>query len=157
LQYPASIDSLWRVFAELCGSFIAARLLSEYVVIFLGQNTIRDLRLRLCREILDVPLARFQEMGPGKVLVNLTEDVAVISEAITRIPSICVNFAVVLGGVFYLGWLSMDILWVATRTTQTARPSSGIWKIVLFMCLMSGRRIKIRYSKNFLYRNSSFS
>ncbi|WP_133717698.1 cyclic peptide export ABC transporter [Methylocaldum gracile] len=112
LQPPASIDEYWPVFVGLCGSFIAARLVSEYVVIFLGQNTIRDLRIRLCREILELPLAEFQKMGPGKALANLTEDVAAVSEAFTRIPSICVNIAVVFGGLGYLGWLSRDILWI---------------------------------------------
>lgn len=139
LQYPTSIDRLWPVFAGLCGSFIAARLLSEYMVIFLGQNTIRDLRLRLCREILDVPLARFQEMGPGKVLANLTEDVAVISEALTRTPSICVNFAVVFGGVFYLGWLSKDILWVVLGAMMVGILSFQLIQCRAYRWLLSAR------------------
>lgn len=116
LEYPDAIDPLWPVFAAFGAGFIAARLVSEYIVIFLGQNTIRDLRMRLCRKILEVPLTKFQKLGPGQLLANLTEDVAAISEAVTRIPSICVNIAVVSGGLLYLGWLSTEVLWLVLGT-----------------------------------------
>jgi len=96
---------VWPLFVELCVIFLAARFVSEYILTLLGQNAVRDLRLKLSRDILDLPFSALQKLGPGKVLANLTEDISAIAEAFVRIPSICVNFDY---WVCYLSWMAID-------------------------------------------------
>lgn len=43
---------------------------------------------------------------------NLTEDITTLAEAFTWLPGLCVNTAIVLGCLVYLGWLSMTMLLV---------------------------------------------
>jgi putative ATP-binding cassette transporter len=112
VQHQASINFFGPVFAGLCISYLSAQLCSEYILTYLGQNAIRDLRLKLSHEILELPLAKLQELGSEKVLVNLTKDVSAISEAFMKKPLLCVNVAVIIGCIGYLGWLSIDLLWV---------------------------------------------
>lgn len=113
VQHQASINFFGSVFAGLCISYyLSAQLCSEYILTYLGQNAIRDLRLKLSHEILELPLAKLQELGSEKVLVNLTKDVSAISEAFMKKPLLCVNVTVIIRCIGYLGWLSIDLLWV---------------------------------------------
>lgn len=107
---PAADFPLWQAFAALCLALLAARAVSELILMRLGQNLIYDLRLRLSRTILAAPLANLQKLGPSRLLANLTEDVSAISDGFVRVPSICVNLAIVLGCLIYLGWLSRELL-----------------------------------------------
>ncbi|MDD5036441.1 MAG: cyclic peptide export ABC transporter [Methylococcaceae bacterium] len=103
---------LWWLFVALCLVLLVSRISSEFILMFLGQSVILDLRLKLSREILAAPLSSLQKLGPAKLLANLTEDVTTISAGFMRVPSLCVNLAIVLGCLIYLGWLSMEMLWV---------------------------------------------
>lgn len=116
LQHSVSLNLFGPIFVSLCISFLSTRLCSEYILTYLGQNAVRDLRLKLSREMLELPLTKLQELGSGKILANLTEDISAISEALMRIPTLCVNVAVILGCIGYLGWLSIDLLWVVIGT-----------------------------------------
>jgi putative ATP-binding cassette transporter len=112
LQYPDLLNTFWPVFVGLCVSFLSARFVSEYILTYLGQNAICDLRLKLSSDVLELQLAKLQEIGSGRILANLTEDISVISEAFMRIPLLCVNITIIFGCIGYLAWLSMDLLWI---------------------------------------------
>ncbi|MDQ3918033.1 MAG: cyclic peptide export ABC transporter [Acidobacteriota bacterium] len=100
---------LWW-FIALCLLLPLTRFISEILLTKLGQGALYDLRMRLSRQILAAPLRHLEELGPHKVLATLTEDVPAITGAVLIIPLLCINAAVVIGCLIYLGWLSWVLL-----------------------------------------------
>lgn len=105
-----SSQSLVWAFVALCLILPLARLLSETLLVRLGQDALLELRMQLSRQILASPLRRLEEVGSARLLATLTDDVPVITNALLAIPIICINVAVFTGGLVYLGWLSWAVL-----------------------------------------------
>jgi putative pyoverdin transport system ATP-binding/permease protein len=101
---------LAAAFAVLLLAAPATRLVSQYLLVQLGQGMLYELRLRMAGRILATPLARLERLGSGKLLVALTDDTAVITDALSVIPEVASNGALFLGGLVYLGWLSPALL-----------------------------------------------
>ena len=97
-------------FVALCVVAPLTRIASEMILIHLGQKAIFDLRMRLSRSILGVPLRQLEELGAHRLTAALTEDVMAVSGAIVFLPILCINIAVVVGCLIYLGWLSWSVL-----------------------------------------------
>ena len=93
-------------FAALALLSALTRFGSEMLLTWLGQGALFDLRTRLSRQILGVPLAYLEHIGGPRLLATLTEDIPSITGALLAVPVICINAAVFLGGLIYLGWLS---------------------------------------------------
>jgi putative ATP-binding cassette transporter len=102
--------TLMWAFIALCLMLPLTRFVSEILLAKLGQGALYDLRVRLSRQILAAPLRHLEELGPHKVLATLTEDVPAITGAILVIPLLCINAAVVIGCLIYLGYLSWVVL-----------------------------------------------
>ncbi len=85
---------------------------STYLLVRLGQQAIVGLRLDLCRRILRTSLARLEELGAHRLLASLTDDVSSITQAVALIPQLCMNGALLVGCMVYLGWLSRPLLLV---------------------------------------------
>ncbi len=106
---PSAGKLIWA-FVALCLLLPLARFTSESLLIRLGQDALLELRMRLCRQILATPLRRLEEFGAPRLMSSLTDDVPTITNALLTIPLICINVAVVIGGLIYLGWLSSWVL-----------------------------------------------
>jgi putative ATP-binding cassette transporter len=106
----ASTPRLVWGFVAFCLLLPVARFVSEVLLSRLGQATLYDLRVKLSRKILNAPLRQLEELGAHRLLTSLTDDIPVITNALLNIPLICINLAVVLGGLAYLGWLSPVML-----------------------------------------------
>lgn len=87
-----------------------SRFLSQYLLVSLGARSILHLRLQLCSRILRAPLRRLEKIGPPKLIAHLTDDLGAIGEALVQIPLLCMHFAIVVGCLVYLGWLSWSLL-----------------------------------------------
>jgi putative ATP-binding cassette transporter len=96
---------MW-VFFGLCLMVPLLRVVSELMLIHLGQDTVCKLRLDLSRRLLGLPLRRLEEMGSHRILSTLTEDVPNITNSVTLIPILCFNISVLVGGFVYLLVLS---------------------------------------------------
>jgi putative ATP-binding cassette transporter len=103
---PMAEDVLPWGFAALAALTVTARGLSAYLMARLGQSFVSGLRTDLSRKILAAPYAQLRKLGPARLLACLTEDVSVLSEAMAFIPELCVNGALILGCLLYIGWLS---------------------------------------------------
>jgi putative pyoverdin transport system ATP-binding/permease protein len=99
-------------FITLCIFLPLTRYTSEMLLARLAQNALLDLRIRLSRQTLSAPLRHLEELGPHRLLTALTDDVPTITGALITIPLLCINIAVVLGGLIYLGILSGIMLLV---------------------------------------------
>lgn len=97
-------------FAGLCLLLPFARFASERLLARLGQEAMYKLRMQLCEQMLAVPLKRLEQLGTARLLTALTEDVPSITVAISIIPLLCVNAALVIGCLVYLGTLSWTLL-----------------------------------------------
>jgi putative pyoverdin transport system ATP-binding/permease protein len=69
-------------------------------------STLAAQRSALAKSILATPLRRLEVLGTSRLLAVLTEDVAAIGAALSVLPSLAVNVAVLAGGTAYLFWLS---------------------------------------------------
>ena len=80
--------------------------LSQFVLIELSQNAIYQLRLKLSQNILASPLSHLERLGENRLLVALTDDIRILSHAVSALPNICIDLATVIGCLAYLAWLS---------------------------------------------------
>jgi putative pyoverdin transport system ATP-binding/permease protein len=83
--------------------------LSQFLLIRLAQDAIYNLRLRLSRAILTTPLHQLEELGASRLLATLTEDVQAIADTIFAIPFLCIDLAIILSCMVYLGWQSIPV------------------------------------------------
>lgn len=84
------------------GASLTSGLLSNH----LSQRTSFDLRLRLGRKLLEVPLQKLEHLGTHRTVSVLSEDVGTIVNAFIDLPMLCTHTAVLVGCFAYLGWLS---------------------------------------------------
>ena len=105
---PAGTLLLW--FVVLGAGRLAANYFAQVSLARFSQRSTAGLRRDLVRTILGVPLRQLEEIGAPRLMVTLTEDVMSITEAMRAIPTFIVNFAILLGGAVYLGWLSLQVL-----------------------------------------------
>jgi putative ATP-binding cassette transporter len=96
-------------FLTLCIVVALSRIASELLLSRIGQRALFDLRLQLCNQVLNVPLRRLEEVGVHRIMTALTDDVPAITNAVAIIPVLCINAAIVVGCLVYLGFLS----WIA--------------------------------------------
>lgn len=99
-------DILAWSFAGFALMMVLGRLVSGLLIVRLSQKVIFDTRLFLSRQILSAPLRYLEELGPPRLLANLTDDVQSIANAVSFIPSFCVAIATAVGCLIYLAWLS---------------------------------------------------
>lgn len=97
-------------FLGLCLLVFVARSASDIILVRLSQQIISALRADLSRQILATPLHLLENHGTHRLLAMLTEDVTKIANFLVRLPTICVNAAVLVGCLGYLGFLSWQLL-----------------------------------------------
>lgn len=104
------LTTLMWLFIGLCVLLPVTRYVAEVLLIRLGQGALVDLRMQLSGQILSAPLRHLEEIGAPRLLAVLSEDVPVITNALLAIPILCINIAIVVGSLVYLGWLSWVVL-----------------------------------------------
>lgn len=96
-------------FAGLAVIVLVSRFISHYLLNRFSTKMVRDLRLHISRLILNAPYPNLQKIGKPVLLSHLTEDVAAIANASELFPLLCINFAIVIGCMTYLSWLSWQL------------------------------------------------
>lgn len=110
LNSQASKEQLALAFIGLCLLVPLARIASELLLAHLGQGALYQLRMDLSRQILGVPLRRLEELGAHRLLTALTDDIPTITNIVSLIPIACINAAVAISCLVYMGWLSWPML-----------------------------------------------
>jgi putative ATP-binding cassette transporter len=87
-----------------------SRFVSDVLLLKLTQRAVYDLRMRLARRILQTPLRELERMGAPKLLVALTDDIQSITMAMSILPMVMVNLAIIIGCIVYLAWLSVTLM-----------------------------------------------
>jgi putative pyoverdin transport system ATP-binding/permease protein len=97
-------------FAALCLFLPLTRFVSEVLLTRLAQGALFDLRMRLSRKILAAPLRHLEELGAPRLMSALTDDIPVITNTLVAVPLLCINVAIAVSGLIYLGYLSWSVL-----------------------------------------------
>jgi putative ATP-binding cassette transporter len=97
-------------FVGLCLIVPASRLLTQSLFNYLATRAVFETRLAACRRILASPLRRVEDLGPHRLLATLTDDITTLATALTQIPVLCMQSAIVVTCLAYMGWLSWRLL-----------------------------------------------
>ncbi len=116
----ASLPNALLYFAALALFTLVTSIVSQFMLIHLSQNAIYQLRLRLSQNILSSPLQHLEKLGEHRLLATLTDDVRVLSHAVSTIPNLCIDLATIIGCLVYLAWLSNTIFVLAIAFTSIA-------------------------------------
>jgi putative pyoverdin transport system ATP-binding/permease protein len=108
--HPQAPPELLWGFLGLVVITLITNLISQFLLAQLAQDAIYKLRLRISGWILASPLRHLEELGSSRLLATLTEDIQSISSGVFSIPTLCVNAAIVIASLAYLGWLSIGVL-----------------------------------------------
>ncbi|HEX8352123.1 MAG TPA: ABC transporter transmembrane domain-containing protein, partial [Pyrinomonadaceae bacterium] len=103
------LPTLAWYFVVLCLVMVASRTASSILLIRLARWSIFDMRVKLCRRIINAPLRTLEELGAPRLLAALTDDVPSIATALTYIPVMCMHCVVVLTCLAYMAWLSWPV------------------------------------------------
>jgi putative ATP-binding cassette transporter len=103
---PSGAVTLAWVFLALCVASAAARAVAQIAMVKLGQGAIADLSLHLVRRILALPVRTFETIDSSALLSALTDDIALIANAVVGLPHLCINVPIVIACLVYTGWLA---------------------------------------------------
>ena len=101
--------ALALLFAALAVAKIAAHGVSQLSLVYLVQDAVLDLGLKLCAQVTRSSLRTLEKKGPSHILAVLTDDVSTVAWALQCVPGLTINGAVLVGGAVYLAWLSWTI------------------------------------------------
>jgi putative ATP-binding cassette transporter len=85
---------------------VGASLASDLVLGRSMQGIILQMCRSLCWKVSATPLRKLEEIGGPRVMACLTDDIAVLSDAIQRIPALVVDMMMLAGCTVYLAWIS---------------------------------------------------
>jgi putative pyoverdin transport system ATP-binding/permease protein len=97
-------------FIAIALTALIAGIASQLLLIRLAQQAIYNLRLTLGHQILAAELAHLDRTGAAKLMATLTDDVQALATAVWILPFIVIDFAMVVGGLTYILWLSWQVL-----------------------------------------------
>ena len=103
------VDSPWLFLAMIAVVFVTS-VLSEVILVSVSETLAHYLRIDVCGQILAMPIAETERFGKASFITAFTQDIPTITIALLRIPAICINGAITLGCLIYLGFLSPLIL-----------------------------------------------
>jgi putative ATP-binding cassette transporter len=103
---PSAPGTLAWAFFGLCVASAAARAIAQIAMVTLGQRAIAQLSLHLVRRTLVLPLRSFEMIDSSALLSALTDDIALIANAMVGLPHLCINIPIVIACLIYTGWLA---------------------------------------------------
>jgi putative ATP-binding cassette transporter len=101
---------LTGMFIGLCVVLPVCRFFSQVLLVILSQKALLSLRVRLSGRILAAPLRQLETIGAPRLLATLTNDIGMIIDSIGQLPALCMNLAILVSCLTYLGWLSVKML-----------------------------------------------
>ena len=103
---PSAPGTLAWAFFALCAASASARAIAQIAMVKVGQQAVAELSLHLVRHILALPLRAFETIDSSAMLSALTDDVALVANAMVGLPHLCINVPIVLACLVYTGWLA---------------------------------------------------
>ena len=104
-ESSAGSTLVWAFFG-LCAASASARAIAQIAMVKLGQGRSPKLGVHLVRHTLMLPLRAFETIDSSALLSALTDDIALIANAMVGLPHLCINIPIVIACLAYIGWLS---------------------------------------------------
>lgn len=101
---------LIAAFIGLCVVVPIVGFVSGVLLLRLTAQAARDMRLRMCRRMMAAPYQKLERLGSHRLLATLNDDIPAVTTAVTSLPVIFMQVAVIVGCLIYLGWLSLTLL-----------------------------------------------
>ncbi|MCA2919280.1 MAG: ATP-binding cassette domain-containing protein [Microcystis sp. M038S1] len=137
-----------QYFSILAIFIIVTSIISQFMLIFLSQNAIYELRVKLSKNILSSPLEHLEILKENRLLVSFTDDVHTLTHAVASVPNICVDLATVVGCFVYFAWLS-NALFVLTIASTV----SAIWFVQTILNKAERLFFKSREEEDTLFKH----
>ena len=143
-------SSLWLMvaFAALCLLFPLSRVVAEVLLVYLSQKVVFDLRAQFIRQIMATPLRKLEEIKTHRIMAALTDDVAALSNGLSTVPILFLQFSVLLGCVVYLGYLYIPLLIVTVIVIPL-----GIACVQLFFKLGLRHFVRARKEQDMMFKH----
>jgi putative ATP-binding cassette transporter len=106
----SALPALGLRFAGLSLLVLTLRWLSQAQFVQLSQRTLAKLRGHISRQFAEAPFRSIESRGPGELLAVLTEDTNTLAQFFQTLPGLVMHGTVVVGCLFYLGFLSAKVL-----------------------------------------------
>lgn len=135
----SSLPMAAGIFCLLGFGKVAGQVMAQFLLSRLAQRSVIRLRDTLSREIVAAPLRRVEQLGPGRLLTALTDDVTTVSETLHALPNLAVNFALLAVCTAYLGWLSFGVLLGALAVVGLGAAGYALLRRRAYRCLRAGR------------------
>ncbi len=112
LHHGGRPGRLGWVFLGLLVLLPLARFTSGHLLVRVSQTMFHDMRMQLCRRILDTPLRDLELIGAGPLLASMTEDVGTLGNALGAVPMLSMQITIVACCLGFMAWLSWQLLLV---------------------------------------------
>jgi ABC-type siderophore export system fused ATPase/permease subunit len=108
---PSRSRLIWE-FVALCALIPMSGFVSQFLLLRLTAYVVYDLRLRLSQQILGAPYRALEKLGSSRLMATINDDIPAVTTAVTALPILFMQFAIMIGCLIYLGRLSWQLLLV---------------------------------------------
>ena len=116
LNADGSNNQLIATFVGLCLLVMACTAGSNLMVNYIGQHVILRLRQSLAKKVLLAPIEQLERFRSHRLIPVLVDDVDTINKFVLDIAPLIVSFAITLGCLSYLAYLSWQVLLLTILT-----------------------------------------
>jgi len=88
---------------------IATNAASQLLLVYFAQDTILNLGLELCKQIMKTSFRTLEKKRQPQILTTLTDDTSALAWSLQCVPNLIINGAVLAGCMAYLAWLSWPV------------------------------------------------
>lgn len=108
LSEPERVEGLKRLcgwLAGLVGGMFLFRVAHAYLMTWVGQNVLRDLRLAVFRKVLDLPMRRIDQLRVGRLMTRATSDLDALQELMRNgLIGMLANLLLLVGAMVFM-WI----------------------------------------------------
>lgn len=128
---------LLLTFVGLCAVALLGRMASDVSTNFVGQRLVAQVRKSLAQKILSAPIDALERYRTHRLMPVLSQDVDMISDVAFVLSSTLIAFAIALGCLAYLAYLSLPLfcllvvalaIGATIQTRAQVRAEVGFWK-----------------------------
>lgn len=119
-EQPSQVWLKVFYFVVLIVAMLLFELFGRRILAGHSEHVSHAMRVRLSRYIASGPLQQIEAQGVAVLLASFTQDIKLVTSEIARIPVACVSLFSIVGGFFYLLWLSWEVVAVMVLYTIPA-------------------------------------
>jgi len=105
-QRIEELYTLCRLLGLVVGGMFLFRVTHAYLMTWIGQRVLRDLRLSVFRKVLDLPMRRIDALRVGRLMTRATSDLDALQELIRNgVVGMLANLLLLLGVIGFMLWV----------------------------------------------------